>query len=80
MEDCPILLAKIHEKGAQPQQPSQNLQMMRAEPREEYPKVNNVLQSGAMTSEDKAKHPKEGEWVHKAPEKETGFDIECVRA
>ena len=65
MEDLPILLAKIHEKGAQPQQPTQNLQMMSVEPPEEDPKVNIVLRSGATTSEDKGRNPKEGEWVHK---------------
>jgi len=42
-EYFPVLLAKICEKGAQPQQPTQNLQMMRAEPCEEDPNVNIVL-------------------------------------
>lgn len=32
IEDFPVLLAKICEKGAQPQQLTQNLQMMRVEP------------------------------------------------
>ena len=43
MEDFPVLIAKMQEKGMQPQQPTQNLQMMRAKPREKDPNVNIVL-------------------------------------
>ena len=53
--------------------------MMRAEPREEDPKVNIMLRSGVKTREDKGKQPEEGEWVCKALEKETGFDLECTK-
>ena len=42
-KDCPILLAKTCENGVHPLQPTQNMQMMRVEPREEDPKVNIVL-------------------------------------
>lgn len=53
--------------------------MMRVEPRDEYPKVNIMLRSGTTTSEDKGKQPTEGEWVHKALEKETGLDLERTK-
>lgn len=79
IEDFPVLLAKICEKGAQPQQPTQNLQMMRVEHQEEDPNVNIVLWSGVVTGEDKGKKPKEIEWVCKALEKEVRFDLEHVR-
>ncbi len=29
--------------------------------------------------EDKGKRLEEGEWVRKAPKKEAGFDLECVK-
>lgn len=53
--------------------------MMSDEPHEEDPKVNIVLQSGVMTGEDKGKHPKEGKWGCKAPEKYTRFDLEHTK-
>lgn len=53
--------------------------MMRVEPREEYPKVNIMLRSGTTTGEDKEKQPVEGEWVRKALERETGFDMERAK-
>lgn len=52
---------------------------MRVEPREEYPKVNIMPRSGAMTGEHKGKQLEESEWVLKAPEKETGFDLERAK-
>ena len=52
---------------------------MRVELREEDPKINIMLWSGMTTCEDKGKQPAEGEWVCKAPKKETGFDLECTR-
>jgi len=55
IEDCLVLLGKIHKKGAQPQQPTQNLQMMRAEPCDEDRNVNIMLRSGMMVGEDKGK-------------------------
>jgi len=53
--------------------------MMRVQPREGDPKVNIMLRSGTTTSEDKGKQREEGEWVCKAPEKETGFDLEHTK-
>lgn len=53
--------------------------MMRAEPCEEDPPVNIMLQSRTTTGEDKGKQPVEGEWVRKAPKKETGFGLEHVK-
>jgi len=53
--------------------------MMRVDSREEDPKVNIMLQSGTTTSEDKGKQPAEDEWVRKAREKETKFDLECTK-
>ena len=54
-EDCPTLIARIHDKGVFPPPPTQNLQMMRSELREEDPNVNIVLKSGIMTRDDKGK-------------------------
>ena len=53
--------------------------MMRAEPCEEDPNVNIMLQSGMTIGEDKGKKLEESEWVHKAPEKEVGFDLELAK-
>ena len=53
--------------------------MMRDESLEEDPKVNIMLRSETTTREDKGKQPTEGEWVRKAPEKETGFDLERTK-
>lgn len=47
----------MQEKKAQPQQPTQNLQMMRDEPREEDQSVNIVLRSRITAGNDKGKHP-----------------------
>ena len=63
------------EKKAQPQQPMQNLQMMRVEPRKEDHSVNIVLRSGITTYEDKGKQLEEGGLVCKAPKREAGFDL-----
>lgn len=63
----------------QPQQPTQNLKMMRVEPHEKDPNVNIALRSGVMTGKDKGKQPEESEWVCKELEKEDGFDLECVK-
>jgi len=38
-----------------------------------------MLGSGMTTGEDKGKKLKEGEWVHKSPEKEVGFDLEHAK-
>ena len=45
----------LHDKGALQTPPTQNLQMMRFEPREEDPNMNIVLQSRIMTRDDKGK-------------------------
>ena len=50
-----MLIAKMQEKKAQPQQPTQNLQMIRDEPREEDRNVNIVLRSKITTGDDKGK-------------------------
>ena len=54
-----------------PLHPTYNLHMFRARPREEDPKVNVMLKSGTMTSEDKGKQPIEGEFIEKSLGKET---------
>jgi len=65
----------MQEKKAQPQQPMQNLLLMRVEPYKEDQSMNIVLRSGITIDDDKVKQPKEDGWVHKAPEKEVGFDL-----
>lgn len=69
----------MQEKKAQPQQPTQKLQIMRYEPREEDLNVNIMLRSGITTGDDKGKQPKDGGWVRKTPKKEVGFDLEHVK-
>lgn len=73
------MIAKIQEKKAQPQQPTQNLLMTRVEPCEEDPNVNIMLRSGVMTGDDKGKQPVEDGWVYKAPKNEVGFDLDPVK-
>lgn len=79
IEECPVLMANMQENKAQPQHPTQNLQMMRLEHREEDPNVNIILRSGIMTDDDKGKQLEENGWVRKAPEKEVGFDLERAK-
>ena len=59
----------VRERGT-PAPPTQNIQMMRSEPREEEPNVNMMLRSGATIGEDKGKQPEGDTWVRKAPAKE----------
>lgn len=66
IEEYPVMNAKMQEKKVQPQQPMQNLQMMRAEPRQEDPKLNIVLRSKVTTGDYKGKQSEEDIWVHKA--------------
>ncbi len=40
--------------------------------------MNIVLRSGITIGDDKGKQPEEDGWVRKAPEKEVGFDLECM--
>lgn len=56
-----------------------NLQMMRAEPRQEDQNVNVVLRSEIKSGDDKGKQPEEDGWVHKGPKKEVGFHLECPK-
>lgn len=48
-------MVKMQEKKAQPQQPMQNIQMMRFETCEEDQNINIMLRSGIMTSTYKGK-------------------------
>lgn len=63
---CPTLIARIRDKGVLPPAPTQNLHMMRYEPREEDPNVNIVLRSEIVTGDDKGKQPKDSTWFHEA--------------
>ena len=78
-KDCSTLIARIRDKGALPPPSTQNLQMMRSEPREEVPNVNIVLRSGIATGDDKGKQPKDSTWVRKVLTKEVEFDLEHTR-
>jgi len=55
MEDFLTLIARIHHKGALPPSLTQNLQMMRCEPREEDPNINIMLRNGITIGDDKGK-------------------------
>jgi len=52
---CPTFITHMHEKGVLQPPPTQNIQMMRSEPREEDSNVNMVLKSSATIVEDKGK-------------------------
>lgn len=69
----------MREKGVLPGTPTQNVQMMKAEPREEDTNVNMMLRSGAATGEYKGKKPEEDAWVHKTPRKQPEFDLERTK-
>jgi len=69
----------MREKGVLQSTPTQNVQMMKAEPHEEDPNVNMVLRSGANTGEDKGKQPGEDTWARKAPVKQPMSDLECTK-
>ena len=58
-EDYPTLIVCLCDKGTLQPPPTQNLQMMRSELREEDPNVNIMLQSGITTRDDKGKKPEE---------------------
>lgn len=66
----------MRERGVLQPTPTQNIQMMRYEPRKEDPNVNMVLKSSMTIGEDKGKQPEEDTWVRKAPIKEPEFDLE----
>jgi len=78
-EDCPSLIAKMHEKGVLQSPPTQNIQMMRSELHEEDLNVNMMLKSGMITGDDKGKQPEESMWVCKALIKELEFELECAK-
>lgn len=69
----------MQEKKTQTHQTTQNIQMMRLEPRKEGPNVNIITWSGKTTKEDKGKQPEENVWVHKVVDKEAGFDVKKVK-
>lgn len=71
-------MENMQEKKAQPQQPKQDIQMIRVEPCEEDQSVNIVLRSGMLTDVDKGKQPEEDGQVHKVAEKEVDFDLNCA--
>jgi len=50
-----VMTASMQEKKAQPQHPTQKLQMMRNEPCEEDPNVNIMLISRITTGDNKGK-------------------------
>jgi len=50
-----MLITQMHEKGVLQPTPTQNIQMMRYELREEDPNMNMVLRSGATIEEDNEK-------------------------
>lgn len=75
----PTLIAQMCEKRVLQSTPTQNIQMMRSEPREEDPNVNMLLRSGATTGEDNGKKLKDDTWVCRAPKKEPEFDLECAK-
>ena len=79
IEDCPTLIVRLHDKGILQPPLTQNLQMMRFEPREEDLNVNIMLRSGITIGDDKGKQPEESAWVHKAPTKEPEFNLECTK-
>jgi len=78
-EYCPTLIVRLHEKMELQPLLTQNLQMMRYEPRKEDLNVNVMLRSGMTIGDDKGKQSEESVWVHKAPTKEPEFDLECVK-
>jgi len=53
--------------------------MMRSEPREEDQNINMMLRSSMTMGDDKEKQPEESMWVHKAPIKESEFDLEHTK-
>ena len=77
IEDFPTLIAKMQEKNMET--PTQNLQMVRAETREEDPSMNVVTRSGVATNEDKGKKLTTDVWIYKAPKKKKDFIYNAQR-
>ena len=71
-----MLFAKMIVKKTQT--PTQNVQMMTAEPRNKEPSVNIVTISGITISANQAegKKPLAYVWVQKAPEKKEGVNLQ----
>ena len=61
------------------QQPTQNIQPMRAFPCEKDHSINIVMCSGMAIGEDKGKHPETEGQVHKYAKKEVWFDLNRAR-
>lgn len=76
MVDCPTLIAQMYKKGVLQTTPTQNVQMMTSEPREEDPSVNMVLRSSTATGGDARKQPVEDERGRDAPTREPNFEME----
>jgi len=74
-----MLIVRLHDKGALQPPLTQNLQMMRYEPRDEDPNVKIVLRSGIMTRDENGKQLEDSSWVHKALTKEVDFDLEHAK-
>ena len=74
MVDCTMLITQMCEKGVLQPTPTQNVQMMSLERREEYPSVNMLLRSSATTRGDMWKEFGEGGRRHDVPIK--GLDSE----
>jgi len=79
MVDFLTLISQMHEKGVLQPTPTQNVQMMRLELREEDPSVKIVLRSGVTTGGDARKQPGEDGKGRDAPTKEPELEIEQVK-
>lgn len=66
------MITNMQKKKARPKKPTHN----RSEPHAEDANVNIVLRNGMMIGGDKGKKLEESEWVHKAPGKEVGSNLE----
>lgn len=55
IEDCPTLIARLHNKGALQPPLNKNLQMVRSKLHEEEHNVNIMLRSGITMGDDKGK-------------------------
>lgn len=66
----------MHEKGVLQPTPTQNFQMMRSEPCEEYPNINMVLRSDETTGGDAQKEFVEDVKGCNVPTKEPNFEVE----
>ena len=79
MVDCPMLIPQMCEKGVLQPNPTQNVQRMRLEPREEDPSINMVLRSNATTGGYVRKQLGDNGKGCDAPTRELDLEIEQVR-